>query len=1331
MSTTQKEEKNQTNHSRLTRKQQLQPVPPNRMTSVSPVDRRRRSAASPVAFGRSISKERTFAEEKKRLEQNNPLCRRAAPFAGSTSILRNPDLKSPDEVKRAIKTTFQMPMLRTSSASRAPVHKCSSELHTGNVQSGGSSSSRFERNVNRTMSVTTTTASKCRENATTLTKSTSNVSLTRTNSTYSIDSTTSSRRKSHSGRRSPQTITSAKHEKIASVVVINGKQRRKKTTAAKEKLNSATITKKSHHHQLHDSINAEIHSKSRQHRGSAFFQQLFMRDLRVAPSPPPLVIGAVQQRVNVWDKILDRPARVVADASVDRAPPQWNHLLMHRQPVTASRFHLAEYEQRLRQSRSLSPQRRRQQHSRQTFVHFTANDEVDEEHQQQHQQQQEFGYRSRSVPTTGELCLTEVIEPNRPLVIHGRTMMMTTTTATKSSSSAIQMIRSPSCRRIHSHRSATATATPPTVHKIRARSAGVPSKDAEQDDEQRFNSLDSALNTSHSIGALNVDASKRCYQNHHSPASRPCERFRDLNRFYADLERVEQLEKATSSTDIRPIRRRGELIDFEEWRKLRQHERAERELNTLRGRLKQNERDKDFLFRAKYPEDIRWSEQADSGLRCKEKSVEDLKEILRERTWHERPDADTDRYKSLWRGSSVLDVASNMTHKYGGDEPAAPATASATLPNMRRKPKAAKGLGISDCLIGALTDDQVSRIETQLCEINDESAPDAVHDPKYVVNVSGDKRTERHAGLTVRCNSAISKEDLFGPMLLRHQARVAENMKTATPAQQQNAAESHGNVRVSRSVDRFEHIIRNAEQRALSESEKRNILHNISKEICDKIGKRRQQADAPYAEVLVPKETRGAVASSKAQTSQRAKPAHFLDERSTEEPEKVVPVTSVDGNDNDDNDDDDGIDEPTKEALRKVDDTIEYFERKMEEPPPEPTVYKACDYSSPDEDDVCRLVTSDDNRKQRSTSATDFRELFGETTQRSLTPLRDISPPAPASNSTSVESVFRSRSISPIVYRSKSAGSDVHRIRNHFECLTLPKPAKARPELTLLQRHQSDPELHQPLAESTAVTLPPKLGTAVPRHESGDVSWITHKFETRNWSQRSSRSRCRHIRSPVPRIVYRTAVDRLMPHIDIISKTAALKSGLDGAHNAPTRRQPGPLAVAGVRAGDVRKMRRKFESAAASERMSMLGQMYTSSPDVSELRDISTYLSGDWVAHRYPHRNDNARSPGTPERGPIGTEAKRIKALVYRTSSASPPRIRSRISPLLKPFYRQQVDWLLDDGQEDDDGAEKRRRAASERADRRAEELWSQLLLRGYASGRNCKPLTVQFQGVV
>lgn len=129
-------------------------------------------------------------------------------------------------------------------------------------------------------------------------------------------------------------------------------------------------------------------------------------------------------------------------------------------------------------------------------------------------------------------------------------------------------------------------------------------------------------------------------------------------------------------------------------------------------------------------------------------------------------------------------------------------------------------------------------------------------------------------------------------------------------------------------------------------------------------------------------------------------------------------------------------------------------------------------------------------------------------------------------------------------------------------------------ESNTIKRYKSDPELH---------------GNVIKYHEYGDVQNLKTKYE--------------RAKSPVPKCPLRPD-NRLMPRINVISKMASLQDKLSK--------------------GEVERIRNMFEN---KNRAFMLGQFYTSTPDLREARKMIPFLDCNWMAHRYPEPEPSATKP--------------------------------------------------------------------------------------------------------
>lgn len=1307
-----KDEKNFTNSSRIGREHGL------RVSSLSPLGRKiekRKTNTSPIAFGRSISKERTFAEEKKKQEERLPLCRRA--WTASTNILRDPFVQSPKDVREAVRSTYQSPQTRERLTTTTSTRKTPSgnTIKTSAVTYAKDKLLKNAvKNDEKTIRMTTIeTKPKGRVTAPTVVKTnlskssvssetklsprskqtlktSSNVSLARTNSTYSIDSSSSKRRI----RNRPYTIKSAIKTTIPPVTISN-KPRKKKIDAKptpitkpvpEEKIESyeyktRTISPTRNGYErsssfilVKDGNNKSVRNEKHEQIGTKsdkFFQNLFLRNIATnvettAKDETVYQNTAVQEKAQFWNTI---PRRT--NCAKKKSPSIY---LTQKQAVTGSKFKEIE-KMHLRQARSLSP-RRASPRSPKT-IHFDRISKYNSFYQLSDEDDEEFGFdyhyqeRSRSEPRS--ITYVQHVKTT-PETKSNNGQAKQETTKQERPFSPTREIRSPSSRRIQSFRAQNKNAD----SHSRAQSA---------DSHRRYHSLDLRM-TRHRA----TDDGDN-YESHLDLCSHTrSEKFKDLSRFYSKVERVGELERTTSNTDLHPIRKENELIDFDVWKQVRDYERAERELNSLVGKLKKVEKEKDFLFRPKYVEDIKWDQRNESGLRVKEKSVEDLKNIFIEKSVQNELDEARrrtietfkDQYRSLWKGNSVLDLASNMTYKYNG-------------PDQQRSlhfDGNEKRLGISRNLISTLSKDQVSKIKNQLTEIYSNTmrtthktcdAPPP--SDEYVINVS-EERNIRPTSLLVRSNSLVGEKELLKPVLQRQENRLKSSIKA-------DSISAVHEARLTRSVDRYDSVVR---RQNYSEDDKRKLLQQLGNEIRDKLKERREK-------VLQPRETRGAIAAEKTNIGcfgESMVSMHHTEEQSTtrgtiqskltsevktqakyskaeKKPEKpaLVEIRPIEiekiSNEF-------GV--PIEHSNEKIKDKIEYFEKKKDEEAPK-TIYLPRDDSSPDEEEVIRVVEENVKVRQRqnqskrsrlcgngfSTSESDLKEIFGE--RESVRNLIEFRTPSPANtdaqsknewDAASIESYFRSRSISPICNSMHSTLKKSHFVDDgkfSYDSSTY-KPPRSRPIFAVPpRRFKSDPMLNETTFRNQS---PSKI--VIKSHEAGDVSYITHKFELKKEAALAAaargRTRTRRISSPIQRVAFKKE-DRLMPHIDIISKTIALKEAISRSST------PKPTVNIDVSTTEVDKIRHKFETQQSPDRVSLIGQMYTSSPDISELKDISNYLSSTWIAHKYSKPNDNARSATEPEKGPASQEIKRKP--VSRSSSISPLRTSQNVNEMLKPLY--------------------------------------------------------------
>jgi hypothetical protein len=174
------------------------------------------------------------------------------------------------------------------------------------------------------------------------------------------------------------------------------------------------------------------------------------------------------------------------------------------------------------------------------------------------------------------------------------------------------------------------------------------------------------------------------------------------------------------------------------------------------------------------------------------------------------------------------------------------------------------------------------------------------------------------------------------------------------------------------------------------------------------------------------------------------------------------------------------------------------------------------------------------------------------------------------------------------------------------------------------------------------------------------VDLLRSKYE---YPAHAGRGRSRVRRGGVVSPTFLRAEDRFMPHINIISKIANLYSKKGTGEK---RRSTEELAkILGCPVGEVEKLRQKFD--AYGEKISLLGHMFTSSPNIKELRDIAPYLAASWIAHRYPRTEDNTRSLSSPDSSVTSRNTSALRRDRPRPKSTSP---QPKKSSILKTHQR-------------------------------------------------------------
>ncbi|XP_076636482.1 cbl-associated protein [Colletes latitarsis] len=838
-------------------------------------------------------------------------------------------------------------------------------------------------------------------------------------------------------------------------------------------------------------------------------------------------------------------------------------------------------------------------------------------------------------------------------------------------------IRSPACRRIRTLKQEKLEGPSTIASQVRARSAS----EADQLERSRgkFGSDSSLMRSTSSLCASPVDRDQyHRYVVQVTHDRRKSKRYNELYDFYSSLERLAELERTFSNSDLRPRTKNEDIIDYDRWKRVRSQEKAEIEWNELYGKLRAVQKDKNFLFSTRDVNKFKW--QGDCGLRCKERSVENIiqhfkklqaEESELESTRRKEIASRKDTYKPLWRGTSVMNVASTMRNKATNDR----------NNDKSFDPSLQRNLGGSKKFWSSLSIEQVATLKKQLNEIycsgNLEKPPpkvdpDIVEDrretisgkrdslSKYEVEVPPQTETTDGKGLHVRCHSMITSD-------------TTADQKSSTLKR----SDSFGRGKI---VEKSEPV---TSQRSMSEPEKQRLSVTLGKEVLDKVSQRRSSS-------IAPRETRGSIAAELAAkkapkkvassvTSTLPRSCYSLEasytEHSKEKKDFLVVLTPNDESLADRERVESVLEEwskkppllaiklPENDARTKPTTGLNSGSERDSTTGSSETSVKTVIQRNIESEDVPRKIEFFENvdkiapadtrrrkigRLSYSQSFADLKELFGETTSGKYASLansrcrtRSISPgvASPATgepdanarqslgrcsrdspcratsrsnSSCSLDSIWlRSSSPDPEnywrAYLKLVKNGTVKRLRVKFESAEDISSTGTKASPTP-KRFRSDPELTRTLLKKT--------------QEFPDVAWLRRKYEPQR-----GKARRRGESPPIPRVPLKRE-DLSMPRIDVISKTAELKdySSCAIVGNGVARRAETEELEAKKPVG---RMRKKFENF-GKRNASILGEMFTSSPDVHQLRDIAPYLAGRWVAHRYPSRRDNMRSLSSP-----------------------------------------------------------------------------------------------------
>ena len=184
-----------------------------------------------------------------------------------------------------------------------------------------------------------------------------------------------------------------------------------------------------------------------------------------------------------------------------------------------------------------------------------------------------------------------------------------------------------------------------------------------------------------------------CYSSGSSPEPMAkTQRFAQLRSLYRSLERLNELERATvSTTELNRLSTSDGVIDFDLWRRLRQHEKALEEMRHLATWIRAAQREGECYFTTTETGQRRYA-TIDSGLRIKDQSVRHLTDKFQSlpRNFASSPSpppasgraSRSSQRRSSLSGQQVAHLKSQLARVYSP-----PTARAATVPAAPSRPK--------------------------------------------------------------------------------------------------------------------------------------------------------------------------------------------------------------------------------------------------------------------------------------------------------------------------------------------------------------------------------------------------------------------------------------------------------------------------------------------------------------------------------------------------------------------------------------------------------------------------------------------------------------------
>ena len=687
-------------------------------------------------------------------------------------------------------------------------------------------------------------------------------------------------------------------------------------------------------------------------------------------------------------------------------------------------------------------------------------------------------------------------------------------------------------------------------------------------------------------------------------------RISNLRRLFSSLDRAHNLERSISSVDLSNIERKASyLLGYDNWKNLRDSERNALEYKLLLNELNAAQQSKDFLFNVTHEK--KWT--GDTYLRGKYHSVREIRERFSSSESRGSPTRSNEKldfiytsgvYKGLWRGSSVRNLAKSLHESKRSREP------------FRRdhEDKGRRNMG----LWTSLSLEQINALKDQLNDIYSSK--------QNIQNWRERKKINR--SISQKEKGEVSREGIESVDIIKTGRLLADQLskiaRKPRPINDYESTRDHSPV-ASNQSNEYKRL----------EAERKKLSKQLSVELKEKVHEQRfsdygsLRRDSPYK--------RTPSASPDSRTSPRT--CYSLDVSDSSQPSSLTsnaddqlllvlqkpnrsrslpPSLHEDGESSD-------SDGSVRTVIHKdVAGKVKYFEKRAKKQA------WATDYPSIQSSGLSLLASSEPPQYSATLPTRRSRKERDDIESQCYIPERSVS-----TSHVNYQSSYRSRSEQKRETREKVQGSgqisDTKYSRSYL------KHVKTGDVNKLKERYESSERIDQkrayslPNLEKTLNRVTPDNKTVIRAQENGDVQFMRQKYEV----PRRSRSPTRWIPMRdeyIPKSKIKNTLERLSNKCEVFYEPETIQriGKRDSVEKKVLKR---------VHTGIVESTVDRIESTIhLDSNLSILGQIYTSSPSLSELKDMSPLVPPRPVSPQIiPPKKPQRMFQSSSTRGPLQT----------------------------------------------------------------------------------------------